>query len=156
MATTPLPLIKTLQIKSRIGLVFIPSSGTRLVRFPRTPATLSPVPTSSGSVRTPSKLIISLILTFLVTTASYFMNILAMTILLLSHAQNHSSITGPILSLIYFVLFPFLAFFGWHWVLYRACKSEASFLYITYFGGFAMQIGFFVFLGLGLFNGGGG
>lgn len=84
------------------------------------------------------------------------MNILAATVLLFSHAQNYSSITGPILSIIYFLLFPFLAFFGWHWVLYRACKSEASFLYITYFLGFAIQIVIFAVLGLGLFNGGGG
>ena len=99
---------------------------------------------------------IALILAFLVTAASYFMNILAMTVLLFSHAEGYASITGPILSLIYFVLCPFLAFFGWHWMLYRACKSEASFLYIAYFAGFGVQIGFFVFLGLGLFNGGGG
>lgn len=84
------------------------------------------------------------------------MNFLALVVLMLVGAENYRSLVGPALALIYCAVMPALAFFAWHWVLYRAIKSDASFLYIVYFVTFAIQLVFYAFIGLGIFNGGGG
>lgn len=72
---------------------------------------------------------------------------------MLAGVENYRSLVGPVLALIYCVVVPALAFFTWHWMLYRAVKSDASFFYIVYFVTFAIQLVFYAFIGLG-FNGG--
>lgn len=86
----------------------------------------------------------------------YAVNFVAVLTLMLSGAPGYNSIFAPIWATVYAIVFPAGAFFAWHWMLYRAVKSDASFLYVTYFVTFAIQVGIFGFITVGFFNGGGG
>ena len=89
------------------------------------------------------------------TTASYLLNLICSLAMFLVQAEGHRSVAGPIFATLYLIVMPVLGFFGWHHVLYRACARDFSFLFLVFFVTFSLQLLFFVFLGLGMFNGGG-
>lgn len=90
------------------------------------------------------------------TAGAYAINLVAMITMLFSGVQGYSSLVGTIFAAIYMVIFPMAAFFAWHLSLYKALKFDSSFWFVVYFVTFAIQILFYGFLAVGLFNGGGG
>lgn len=93
---------------------------------------------------------------WMLTTIVYAMNLTATIALLASGEPKYAGALGIILAVLYFFLCPIIAFFGWHFPLYKVLKSDSSAGYIGYFISFGLQMVFVFFLAIGIFNGGGG
>lgn len=68
----------------------------------------------------------------------------------------NEGIFSLIFSLLYFFLFPAVAFASWHMSLYKALRLNSGLWYAAYFLAFGVQILFFGLIGIGLMNGGAG
>lgn len=84
------------------------------------------------------------------------MNLAAAIGFLASGVDGYQGIGGLLLSILYLVIMPPLAFYFWHLTLYKALIKNSTALFIAYFTSYGIHILFCVFLGIGFFAGGGG
>ena len=95
-------------------------------------------------------------LLWMLTGLIYTMNVIATIALTASGDEKYHSYLGILLSVIYLLICPVLAFYCWHYPLYKVLKSDKALGYIGYFISFGIQMGFAAFLAIGFFAGGGG